>query len=319
MPEESKATPGTDFAGPSAVRGSPPGHRSGFVALFGPPNSGKSTLLNALLGAKVAITSPVPQTTRSPLRGVLTLPHAQLVFVDTPGLHRPRHKLGEHMVRCARKVLEDVDLALLVLDGARTPGEEAEEAAKAAQAVRVPLLVGLNKQDLASEESLQTWRRWLAERVRPEEVLALSALRGDGLDQLVEALVRRLPEGPSYFSPDDLTDQPLQALVREIIREKAMELTREEVPHAIAVELEEFRKAPDRDVTYIRATLHVERASQKKILVGAGGRVIREIGRRARPEVEAWLGGPVYLDLWVKVTEDWRRKDGFLRRLYPHG
>ncbi len=294
-----------------------PGHRSGFVALFGPPNSGKSTLLNALVGAKVAITSPVPQTTRSPLRGILTLPHAQVVFVDTPGLHRPRHKLGEQMVRGARKALEDVDVALLVLDASRTPGEEAEEAAQAARGVRVPLLVALNKRDVATEEDVRTWERWLAERLRPEEVVHTSALRGDGLDRLVEALVRRLPEGPPYFSADDLTDQPVQALVREIIREKAMELTREEVPHAVAVELEEFRKAEKGGVTYIRATLHVERPSQKKILVGAGGRVIREIGRRARPEVEAWVGGPVYLDLWVKVTQDWRRKEGFLRRLYP--
>lgn len=294
-------------------------HRSGFVALFGPPNSGKSTLLNALVGAKVAITSPVPQTTRTPLRGILTLPDAQVVFVDTPGLHRPRHKLGEHMVRGARKVLEEVDLALLVLDASRTPGEEAEAAAEAAGRVRVPLLVALNKQDLATEESLQTWRRWLQDRLRPEEVLTISALRGEGLDRLVDSLVQRLPEGPPYFSPEDLTDQPLQALVREIIREKVLELTREEIPHAVAVELEEFRKAPDREVTYIRATLHVERPSQKKILVGSGGRVVREIGRRARPEIEAWVGGPVYLDLWVKVSEDWRRKDGFLRRLYPQG
>lgn len=294
-------------------------HRSGFVALFGPPNSGKSTLLNALVGAKVAITSPVPQTTRTPLRGILTLPDAQVVFVDTPGLHRPRHKLGEHMVRGARKVLEEVDLALLVLDASRTPGEEAEAAAEAAGRVRVPLLVALNKQDLATEESLQTWRRWLQDRLRPEEVLTISALRGEGLDRLVDSLVQRIPEGPPYFSPEDLTDQPLQALVREIIREKVLELTREEIPHAVAVELEEFRKAPDRDVTYIRATLHVERPSQKKILVGSGGRVVREIGRRARPEIEAWVGGSVYLDLWVKVSEDWRRKDGFLRRLYPQG
>jgi GTP-binding protein Era len=276
-------------------------------------------LLNALVGAKVAITSPVPQTTRTPLRGILTLPDAQVVFVDTPGLHRPRHKLGEHMVRGARKVLEEVDLALLVLDASRTPGEEAEAAAEAAGRVRVPLLVALNKQDLATEESLQTWRRWLQDRLRPEEVLTISALRGEGLDRLVDSLVQRLPEGPPYFSPEDLTDQPLQALVREIIREKVLELTREEIPHAVAVELEEFRKAPDREVTYIRATLHVERPSQKKILVGSGGRVVGEIGRRARPEIEAWVGGPVYLDLWVKVSEDWRRKDGFLRRLYPQG
>jgi GTP-binding protein Era len=294
-------------------------HRSGFVALFGPPNSGKSTLLNALVGAKVAITSPVPQTTRTPLRGVVHRPDAQVVFVDTPGLHRPRHRLGEHMVRGARKALEDVDLALLVLDASRTPGEEAEEAARAAAGVRVPRLVALNKVDVASDEQVRAWKAWVVDRVPAEEVLTTSALQGVGLEELLDAVVRRLPEGPPYFAPDDLTDQPVQALVREIIREKAIELTREEVPHAVAVELEEFRKDPDRDVTYIRATLHVERPSQKKILVGAGGRVVREIGRRARPEVEAWVGGPVYLDLWVKVSEDWRRKDGFLRRLYPQG
>lgn len=289
------------------------------MALFGPPNSGKSTLLNALVGAKVAITSPVPQTTRTPLRGVVHRADAQVVLVDTPGLHRPRHRLGEHMVRGARKALEDVDLALLVLDASRTPGEEAEEAARAAAGVRVPRLVALNKVDVASDEQVRAWKAWVVDRVPAEEVLTTSALQGVGLEELLDAVVRRLPEGPPYFAPDDLTDQPVQALVREIVREKAIELTREEVPHAVAVELEEFRKDPDRDVTYIRATLHVERPSQKKILVGAGGRVIREIGRRARPEVEAWVGGPVYLDLWVKVSEGWRRKDGFLRRLYPQG
>lgn len=294
-------------------------HRSGFVALVGPPNSGKSTLLNALVGAKIAITSSVPQTTRTPLRGILTLPEAQVVFVDTPGLHRPRHRLGEHMVRGAQKALEDVDLALLVLDASRSPGEESELAAEVARRVGVPVLVALNKLDAATEESLQRWRHWVEERLHAEAVLPLSALRGEGLDRLVQELVRRLPQGPPYFSPEDLTDQPLQALVREILREKAIELTREEIPHAVAVELEEFRKSEDRNLTYIRATLHVERPSQKKILVGSGGQVIREIGRRARAEIEEWVGGPVYLDLWVKVTKDWRRKDGFLRRLYPHG
>lgn len=293
--------------------------RSGFAALVGPPNSGKSTLLNALVGAKVAITSPVPQTTRSPLRGVLTLPHAQIVFVDTPGLHRPRHRLGAHMVRAAQTALAAVDVALFVLDASRPPGEESSIAAEAVTSAGRATVAVLNKRDLATPQALETWESWLAESVRPEQVVRTDALQAEGLDALVAAITQQLPHGPRYFEEDDLTDQPVQALVREIVREKAILLTREEVPHAIAVEIEEFRPKPTEQITYIRAALHVERLSQRKILVGAGGRVIREIGRMARREIEVLVDGRVYLDLWVKVSRDWRERDNLLRRLYPYG
>ncbi|MDR5683699.1 MAG: GTPase Era [Armatimonadota bacterium] len=291
--------------------------RSGFAALVGPPNSGKSTLLNALVGAKVAITSPMPQTTRSPLRGVATLPHAQIVFVDTPGLHRPRHTLGERMLRAARTALADVDVVLFVVDGSRSPGEESRIAAEAVASAGRPTVAVVNKRDVATPHALQTWESWLAESVRPEQVVRTSALRAEGLDEVVMAIVERLPPGPRYFEDDDLTDQPVQALVREVVREKAILLTREEIPHAIAVELDEFRPRPEQGITYIRATLHVERPSQKKILVGGGGRVIREIGTLARQEIEALIGGRVYLDLWVKVSQGWRERESLVRRFYP--
>ncbi len=291
--------------------------RSGFAAVVGPPNAGKSTLLNALVGSKVAITTAVPQTTRTVLRGIVHRPGAQIVLVDTPGVHRPRHALGEDMVRAARGALADADVVVLVLDASREPGEESRMAAEAARESGVPVLVALNKSDEAGPDRLAAWSRWVRDVLGTPEVVRISALRAEGLDALVEAIVRRLPPGPPYFEDADLTDQPVRSIVQEIIREKAMTLTREEVPHAIAVDIEEIAPRPERGLTYIRATLHVERPSQKKILVGHGGRLIREIGRRSREDIERLIEGRVYLDLWVAVSRDWRDRPALVRQFYP--
>ncbi|MCS7173369.1 MAG: GTPase Era [Armatimonadetes bacterium] len=291
--------------------------RSGFVALLGPPNAGKSTLTNALVGAKVAIVTPVPQTTRIAIRGVVNRPDAQVVLVDTPGVHTPRHRLGEHMMRTARAALQEADAVLLVLDAARPVGPEAELALALALQSQRPVVVALNKCDLASPRQIAAREAWVRAELPGAKVVRTSALLGQGLEELVETLVALLPPGPRYFEEDDLTDQPLQRLVAELIREKAMERVREEVPHAIGVEIEEFREKPTEHLTYIRATLHVEKPSHKPILIGKGGRTIREIGTAARKEIEALLGTRVYLDLWVKVSEDWRDNERMIRTLYP--
>lgn len=294
-----------------------PEFRSGVVTVAGPPNTGKSTLVNALVGSKVAITTPVPQTTRTALRGIVHRPNAQIVLVDTPGIHRPLHRLGEGMVRTARHRIDEGDVTLFLADASRLPGEEAQLAADAVRGSRVPVLAALNKCDRASPEEADRVERWVQEALGPVEVHRISALRGDGLGPLVDALIARLPPGPPLFPEGDLTDQPLATLVQEIIREKAILHTHDEVPHAIAVEVEEIRPRPERGITYIRATIHVERPSQKKILIGEGGRMIREIGRLSREEIESLVGSRVYLDLWVTVSEDWRERLDRVRQFYP--
>ncbi|MDR7415930.1 MAG: GTPase Era [Armatimonadota bacterium] len=291
--------------------------RSGFIALLGPPNAGKSTLTNALVGTKVAIVTPIPQTTRTAIRGVVHLPHAQMVLVDTPGVHSPKHRLGEHMMRTARAALQEADAVLLVLDVSRPVGPETEMAVALARQSGRPVVVALNKCDLASPREIEAREAWVRAELGEARVVRTSALRGQGLPELVEILVGLLPPGPRYFEEEDLTDQPLQRLVAELIREKAMERVREEVPHAVGVEIEEFREKPEEGLTYIRATLHVEKPSHKPILIGKGGRMIREIGTAARKEIEALLGTRVYLDLWVKVSEDWRDDERMIRALYP--
>ena len=291
--------------------------RSGFIALLGPPNAGKSTLTNALVGAKVAIVAPIPQTTRTAIRGVVHLPHAQMVLVDTPGVHTPKHRLGEHMMRTARGALQEADAILLVLDVSRPVGPETEMAVALARQSARPVVVALNKCDLAAPREIEAREAWVRTELPEARVVRTSALRGQGLPELVETLVGLLPPGPRYFEEEDVTDQPLQRLVAEVIREKAMERVREEVPHAIGVEIEEFREKAEEGLTYIRATLHVEKPSHKPILIGKGGRMIREIGTAARKEIEALLGTRVYLDLWVKVSEDWRDDERMIRTLYP--
>ncbi|MGQ9550155.1 MAG: GTPase Era [Roseiflexus sp.] len=287
-------------------------HRSGFVALVGRPNVGKSTLLNALLGQKVAIVSPKPQTTRTAIRGILSRPDAQIVFVDTPGIHEPRNRLGAYMVKQVRRAIPDADVVCMVVDISRPPGSLDERIAALVRKAQVRRILVLNKIDLPTRhgnEHLQAYRA-----LAPWDMeVAVSALRGQGLDALVDEIVRLLPEGPPLYPEGQVTDQSERELAAELVREQVLRHTQQEVPHSVAVEVEEWEEKEK--VTYIRMTIVVERESQKAILIGAGGGMLKKIGSSARLAIEEMLGQPVYLDLWVKARDHWRDDPGALRWL----
>jgi GTP-binding protein Era len=292
----------------------PPDHRSGFVAVLGQPNVGKSTLMNAFLGEKIAIVSPKPQTTRNRLLGILTRDDAQIVFMDTPGIHQPLHRLGAYMVETAVRAIPDADLALFLVDVSRPPSAEDLQIAGLLRDQEEPLaLLVLNKADLLSPGSDGYAAAYQA--LLPEApTLLVSALQGDGLDELLERIVASLPPGPRYFPEDQLTDQHLRFIAAELIREAVLTHTHHEVPHAVAVHVEEFKERSP-TLTYISANVFVERGTQKGIVLGEGGRMIKRIGASARREIEQLLGTKVYLELWVKVKKKWRKDETELRRL----
>ena len=295
--------------------------RSGFAALLGRPNVGKSSLCNHLVGDKVAIVSDKPQTTRRRILGVVHLPAGQLVLVDTPGVHRPRHQLGRRMLQEARDAVDGVEVACLVVDAsAPQPGEGDRRAAQYVAAADVPRILVLNKIDLVDATGPERDARVaaytaLAAGRRPfDGVIATSALSGEGVAELRSALTAYLPPGPPYFPADVSSDQPEQVLAAELVREQALARLREEVPHAVAVTVDQWLPR-DNGMIYVGATLYVERESQKGIVIGGGGGMLRDIGAAARQEIERRLGSPVYLDLWVKVKEDWRDRPGSLETL----
>lgn len=288
--------------------------KSGFVSLLGRPNAGKSTLLNCLVGSKVAIVADKPQTTREAIQGVANRPGAQIVFLDSPGIHEPRNALNRRMMRAVREALEARDLLVLVVDAAVEFGPGDERAVELVASARTPALLVLNKIDRLERKDLLLP---LIDRYRSrfafEEYLPISALRGDGIDALEAAVVARLPEGPEYFPPDHVTDQPLRRLAGELIREKALQLTRQEVPHATAVVVEEFEEGER--LARISATIYVEQPGQKGIIIGSGGQRLKQIGTLARKEMELLFGCRVYLQLYVKVRADWRQNESFLDAL----
>jgi len=293
----------------------PPDHRSGFVAIIGKPNVGKSTLLNAWLGEKIAIVSPKPQTTRNRLRGILTQPDAQIIFVDTPGIHQPRHKLGEYMVETATRAIPDADVVLFVVDVSEMPTAEDEQIAGLLEEhCRSPVILTLNKADLLPPEEVQPHCNAYFRLVRYDDWMMISATRGDNLDKLLDMVVARLPQGPRYYPSDQLTDQNMRFIVAELIREQVLRFVHQEVPHAVAVAVEDWKERRE-NLTYIRANIYVERDSQKAILIGQGGSMLKRIGRAAREEIERFVGTRVYLDLWVKVRKKWRKNEKELRRL----
>ncbi len=294
----------------------PAGHRSGFVAVIGRPNVGKSTLMNAYLGEKVAIVSPKPQTTRIRQLGILTLPEAQIIFVDTPGIHAPRHQLGEFMVETATRALADADLILFVVDLSTPPTDEDRRIAALAQehAPEVPVLIAMNKLDLVPVELLTSNVAAFQELYPQADWTTCSATTGQGHEDLLKRIVQMLPEGPRYYPADQLSDAPIREIAAEIVREKALLRLHEEVPHSVAVVVEEFKERSD-NLTYISATIYVERESQKGILIGKRGSMLRSIGKDARLEIEAFLETKIYLDLWVKVLKNWRKDKDALRRL----
>lgn len=290
--------------------------KCGYVALLGRPNVGKSTLLNRLLGHKVAIVSSKPQTTRNRILGVLSGPGYQIVFLDTPGFHKPKHKLGEYMVSVSKKVARDSDLAALMVDATADPEEEIGFVEEIIPFVSgVPILV-INKVDLVKKPDLLPLIDLYNKRFGClKEIVPISALSGDNVDRLLEVLIEYLPESPDLFYPEEfLTDVPERFIAGEIIREKILELTGEEVPHATAVLVQEFKERGE-DLIYIRADIIVEKEGQKGIMIGEGGRMLKKIGSEARKDLEMEFGKRIYLDLWVKVRKNWRKDPVQLRSL----
>ncbi len=293
---------------------SEPRHVSGFVSLVGRPNTGKSTMLNALVGTRLAIVSAKPQTTRTSIQGVLTRDDAQIVFLDTPGMHRPRTPLNERMMESVREALAGRDLLVLVADAAAPYRDEDAEAVEMLKTAGAPVLLALNKIDRLRDKSPLLP---LIDRYRAMHEFAgclpVSARTGEGLDGLTAAIVARLPEGPRYFPPDHVTDQPERFLAGEIVREKILAATQQEVPHAVAVIVEKWEESGR--LLRISAAIVVEKPGQKAIVIGAKGAVLKHIGIEARRELEALLGRKIHLELFVKVRADWRRSRAFLREL----
>jgi GTP-binding protein Era len=300
----------------------PPDHRSGFVAVVGKPNVGKSTLMNAYLGQKVAIVSPKPQTTRNRLLGILTLERArgdpadaQIIFVDTPGIHQPRHKLGEYMVETAVRAIPDADMVLFLVDVSRPPADEDRQITGILSQQRAaPVLLILNKADLVVAEAAASQAEAYQALGAFDGSFSISALRGDNLGVLLAAIVERLPPGPRYYPEEQVTDQQLRFMAAELVREQVLRHLRQEIPYAVAVVVDQFKERSE-EMTYISANVFVERDTQKAIILGQGGAMIKQIGRDARREIEKLLGTRVYLELWVKVKKRWRKDEDELRRL----
>ncbi len=292
-------------------------YKAGFVAVMGRPNVGKSTLMNALLGQKIAAVSPKPQTTRKRQLGILTLENAQIIFEDTPGVHKPLHKLGEYMNEEAISALGDSDVVLFLVDVSRPPNEEDEMlAATIRQALEkqpgLPVLLVLNKADLLKGDQPQQHPPLYQALAPQAEAIAISALRSENLGTLLEAIVARLPEHPPFYDPEQLTDLYERDIAADLIREAALLHLEHEVPHGIAVRIDEYTERGEKGA-YIRATLFVERESQKGIVIGRGGSMLKKIGSRARAEIEAMSGRKVFLELRVKVRKNWRDDEGVLR------
>lgn len=289
--------------------------RSGFVAVIGRPNVGKSTLVNRLVGRTVAIVSDKAQTTRHRIMGVVHRPGAQVVLLDTPGIHRPRHLLGRWMLQVAERSLKEADLVLFVVDGSSSrPGPGDTHVAQRLASAQAKAVLVINKMDLVPPGEVPAVTAAYEELGDFVGTVPLSALTGAGTDGLLQIILDHLPPGPPYFPPGMHTDQPERVLAAEFIREQVLHLTRDEVPHAVGVDIEEMTARSGGKV-YIRAVIYVERESQKGILIGQGGSLLKAVGSRARERIETLLGEPVYLDLWVKVSKKWRDRAGSLRAL----
>jgi GTPase len=296
VPAETGDTTGTARSEP---------HRSGFVAIVGRPNVGKSTLLNRLLGEKIAIVTPKPQTTRNRIRGIKTMANAQIVLLDTPGMHRAHSLINRRMVETAMKTLDEVDAVLWLLDATQGVRAEDGDIARTLARTATATLIVVNKVDRVAKEKLLPLIERCAALLPGREIVPVSALTGDGLKLLLDLTVRQLPEGPRYYPEGELTDQTERFLAAEIIREKVFLLTREEIPYGTAVTVEEFSERQERDLIFIRATILADRDSHKPILIGKKGAMLKEIGKRAREELEGLLGCKIFLELFIKVDKGW--------------
>ena len=295
-------------------------HRTGFAALVGRPNVGKSTLMNGMIGEKISIISDRPQTTRNRIMGIFSADRAQIMFLDTPGIHKPLHKLGEYMNQAAIGALNHVEVVLFVVDACEKKGAGEKFIIEHLKKVKTPVILVINKIDKLDDKSkLLGIMNSYKDDLDFSAVIPVSALQQEGFAELQEEIVRYLPEGPSMFPEDELTDQPMRVIAAEMIREKVMQNTHDEVPHAIAVEINDYKERPNGNI-FIRATIFVERESQKGIVIGTKGSLLKQIGQEARQDIENLTGCGVFLDLWVKVQADWRNKSKMLKEfVYREG
>lgn len=288
--------------------------KSGFVAVVGRPNVGKSTLINALIDDKIVIVSDKAQTTRNRIICVYTDKTKQIVFMDTPGIHKPKHKLGEFMVDAAIDSLQEVEAVLFVVAGNEKRGPGDNFILEQLNRVKVPVFLLINKIDTLTKEELLEVIVTYKDAYPFAGIIPISAKEKDNLSEVLSELENILPEGPQYFPEDMVTDQPERLIIADIVREKILLSTRDEIPHAIAVDVDEMKTRPD-GTTYVRATIYCERDSQKGIIIGKRGAVLKELGAQARTDIQRLLATKVYLDLWVKVKKDWRNKSGMLAEL----
>ncbi|AST98090.1 GTPase Era [Shouchella clausii] len=286
--------------------------KSGFVSIIGRPNVGKSTLLNRVIGQKIAIMSDKPQTTRNKVQGVLTRDDAQIVFMDTPGIHKPKHRLGDFMMKVAKNTLREVDLILYVVEADAKFGPGEQYIIERLHETKTPVFLLINKIDKVSPEELLKVIDLYKDRYPFAEIIPISALEGNNVPTLVEQIVEHMEEGPQYYPADQVTDHPERFIIAELIREKVLHLTKEEIPHSVAVVIEQIKKR-DNGKVYVGATVIVERSSQKGIIIGKHGAMLKEVGQLARGDIEALLGSSVYLELWVKVQKDWRNRPSQLK------
>ena len=288
-------------------------YKSGFISIIGRPNVGKSTFLNRVIGQKIAIMSDKPQTTRNKVQGVLTQNDSQMIFIDTPGIHKPKHKLGDFMMKVATNTLREVDVIIFMVNAVEGIGRGDEFILEKLQNVKTPVFLVINKIDEVHPDTLLPLIEKYKEKLDFKAIVPISALQGNNVETLLAQLKEELPEGPQYYPADQVTDHPERFIISELIREKALHLTREEVPHSIAVVIDSIKKQEGKDMINVMATIIVERSSQKGIIIGKQGSMMKEIGQRARKDIELLLGSKVYLELWVKVQKDWRNKASVLR------
>ncbi|MDM5234455.1 GTPase Era [Lysinibacillus pakistanensis] len=290
------------------------GYKSGFISIIGRPNVGKSTFLNRVIGQKIAIMSDKPQTTRNKVQGVLTTNDSQMIFIDTPGIHKPKHKLGDFMLKVSKNTLREVDVIMFMVNAEQKLGKGDEFILEMLAGNPTPVFLVINKIDQVHPDELIGIIESYKERYNFAEIVPISALQGNNVENLLTTLTKYLPEGPQYYPADQVTDHPERFIISELIREKVLHLTREEVPHSIAVVIDKIRRDEENeDKIHVAATIIVERDSQKGIVIGKRGALLKEVGIRARKDIEMLLGSKVYLELWVKVQKDWRNKSTHLR------
>ncbi|AKS67004.1 GTPase Era [Staphylococcus schleiferi] len=289
-------------------------YKSGFVTIIGRPNVGKSTFVNRVIGHKIAIMSDKAQTTRNKIQGVMTEKDAQIVFLDTPGIHKPKHKLGDYMMKVAKNTLSEIDAVMFMVNVNEEIGRGDQYIMEMLKTVKTPVFLVLNKIDLVHPDALMPKIEQYQTYMDFAEIVPISALEGHNVEHFLNVLKSYLPEGPQYYPDGQISDHPEQFVVSELIREKILQTTSEEIPHAIGVNVERMTKESE-DRVHIEATIFVERDSQKGIVIGKGGKKLKEIGKRARLDIEHLLGSKVYLDLWVKVQKDWRNKSTFIKQM----